>query len=404
MRRIYLDHSSTTPLHPAVRRAMLPFLAERFGNPSSPHARGIRARQAIEEARAAVADLVRAHPREIIFTGSASEANNLALKGIAQAARERRGHFIAAATEHISVLHPLRTLARQGFRVTLLAVDRHGAIDADDLRRALAPDTLLVTLAHASPEIGTVQALSDLCRVAHDMEVPVHCDATATAGHLPWSDLSETPDLVTLTPHLFYGPQGVGALRVRGGVRLAPLIEGGTQEGGLRAGTEPLAAIVGCGVAARLAADGMAERAARAATLAGRLRSALFERIEGLVLTGHPARRIPGHLSLCVHGLEAEPLLRALDDAGIEAASGSPCTTGAGRPSHVLEAIGIDAVLARGALTFAFGESNREHDVAAVADLVPEAIARLRRMSPLPSRPGAQESSGSNTKPVGTLG
>jgi cysteine desulfurase len=386
MRRIYLDHSSTTPTHPAVRRAMRPYLAEGFGNASSLHGRGIRARQAIEDARAAVADLVRALPGEIIFTGSASEANNLALKGIAQAAGERRGHFIAPVTEHISVLHPLRTLARQGFRVTLLAVDRQGAIDPDDLRRALAPDTLLVTLAHASAEIGTVQALSELCRVAHAKEVPVHCDATATAGHLPWADLSETPDLVTLTPHLFYGPQGVGALRVKSGVRLAPLIEGGTQEGGLRAGTEPLAAIVGCGAAAGLAADQMAARAARATARVGRLRQALFEQLDGIVATGHPTRRIPGHLSLCVHGLEAELMLRALDDAGIEAASGSPCTTEARKPSQVLEALGIDPVLARGALTLSFGEANREQDPEAVADLVPRTIARLRQMSPLSTR------------------
>ena len=386
MRRIYVDHASTTPPDPEVRRAMLPFLGERFGSASSPHTRGERARQVIEEARAAIADLLRARSDEIIFTGSASEANNLALKGIAQAyGDKRRGHLIAPAIEHISILHPLKTLARQGFRITLLPVDRQGAIDPDDLRKALASDTILVSLAHASSEIGTVQALTDLCRVAHEAEIPVHCDATATAGCLPWPRASDRPDLVTLTPHLFYGPQGVGALRVPRGVRIAPLIEGGTQESGLRAGTEALAAIVGFGVAARLAALRMTERAGRAAGLADRLRRALLERTDGIVLTGHPTLRIPGHLSLCVRGLEAELLLRALDDAGIEAASGSSCTTGAGKPSHVLEAIGLDPVLSRGALTFSFGEANRDGDAETVADSLQAILTRLREMSPLPS-------------------
>lgn len=384
MRRIYLDHASTTPPDPEVRRAMLPFLGEGFGSASSLSARGERARRAIEESRAAIADLLRAGAEEIIFTGSASEANNLALKGIAQACGDkRRGHLIAPATEHISILHPLKTLARQGFRVTLLPVDRHGTIDPDDLRKALASDTILVSLAHASPEIGTVQALGALCRVAHEREIPVHCDATATAGCLPWPGAGDRPDLVTLTPHLFYGPQGVGALRVRRGVRIAPLIEGGIQESGLRAGTEALAAIAGFGAAARLAASRMTERADRAAAGAERLRRALLERTDGIVLTGHPTLRIPGHLSLCVRGLEAELMLRALDDAGIEAASGSSCTTAAGKPSHVLEAIGVDPVLARGALTFSFGETNREGDAETVADSLRAILKRLREMSPL---------------------
>ncbi len=383
MHRIYLDHASTTPPDPEVREAMRPFLEDRFANPSSPHGRGAAARRAIDEAREAIAGLLGYPAGEIVFTGSATEANNLALKGVALASAGRR-HLVAPATEHSSILHPLRTLERQGFRVTLLPVDRDGLIDADDLRAALARDTLLVSAGHASGEIGTLQPLAEICRVAHGRDLPVHADATLTAGLLPWADGEDRPDLVTLTGHLMYGPQGVGALRVRQGIRIAPLIEGGVQEGGLRAGTEAVASIVGFGVAARRAAAEMGRRAARASSLAGRLRRILLERVEGMVPTGHPSSRLPGHLSVCVRGLEAEALLQALDDAGIEAASGSPCTTGARKASHVLEAIGVDPVLARGALVLSFGEANREDDPEAAGTILAEQIARLRALSPLP--------------------
>jgi cysteine desulfurase len=383
MRRIYLDHASTTPLDPEVLESMLPFLGERFGNPSSPTGRGAAAREAIEEARAAVACLVRAAPEEIVFTGSASEANNLAVKGAALAAGTRGGHLVAAATEHISVLHPLRTLQRQGFEVTLLPVDRHGLLDPGRLAEALRPGTILATVAHACGEIGTVQPLEEICHVAHAHGVPVHADATLTAGAIPWPAGPDQPDLVTLTPHLFCGPQGVGALRVRRGVRLGPLVEGGTQEGGLRAGTEPVAAIVGFGSAARRAAAGWEARAARAAARADLLRALLDQRIEDVVPTGHPVRRVPGHLSVCVRGIDAEAALSALDEQGIEAASGSPCTTAVRKTSHVLEAIGTDPVLARGALIFSFGEMNRDGDAERACQVLAEVVERLRRLSPL---------------------
>ncbi len=383
MERIYLDHASTTPLAAEVLQAMLPFLGESFGNPSSPHSRGSAARDAIEDARASIGSLLRAPADEIIFTASATEANNLALKGVALAGGERRGHLMAAATEHISVLHPLRTLERSGFRVTLLPVDRHGLVDPGDLRAGLGADTLLVSLAHASAEIGTLQDLSELCRVAHAAGALVHTDAAMTVGALPWPAGAENPDLVTVSPHLFRGPQGIAALRVRTGVRLAPLIEGGAQEDGLRAGTEPLAAIVGFGAAARLAQADMERRAGRAASLARRLRGILQDSIEGLVFTGHPTRRVPGHVSLCVRGADADALLSALDAEGIEAASGSVCTTIVRKPSHVLESIGLDPVLARGALVFSFGETNREEDPEVVGTILPSIVDRLRELSPL---------------------
>ncbi|MGH9750394.1 MAG: cysteine desulfurase family protein [Candidatus Polarisedimenticolia bacterium] len=382
-RRVYADHASTTPPAPEVLEAMLPFLGARFGNPGSLHSRGSAACRAVDEARARVAALIGCSPHEIVFTGSATESNNLAVKGTALAAPSDRRLILAAATEHISVLHPIRSLERQGFRFRLLPVDRQGLLDPAVLERALSPEVLLVSVAHASAEIGTLQPMTELCRIAHRASVPLHCDATATVGLAPPPAGGDAPDLISFAPHLFYGPQGIGALRVREGLRLAPLIEGGTQEGGLRAGTESLAAIAGFGAAARLAAAARRARSVRAAGLAGRLRNRLQRELSGAAFTGHPERRIPGHLSLCVPGAEAEALLEALDEAGIEAASGSPCTTAVRKPSHVLEAMGLDPVVARGALVFSFGETSGDHDPDRVAEALVPAVDRLRRLSPL---------------------
>jgi cysteine desulfurase len=383
MDRIYLDHATTTPVAADVIQAMLPFLGERFGNASSLQRRGTGARTAIEESRSAVAALIGAPPEEIVFTASASEANNLAIKGIALAPPESTGHIVATCTEHISVLHPLRTLEKRGWSVTLLPVDRYGRLDPAHMRRALTPQTRLVAVAHASGEIGTCQPLGEICRVSHDQGVPVHCDATLTAGHFPWPGGEHAPDLVTMASHLLYGPQGVAALRVRSGLRIAPLIEGGAQEGGLRAGTEAVPLIVGFGAAARTAASRMDRRRSRQAELAARARLLLTERIDVLIFTGHPIERLPGHLSLCVRGLDAEALLRGLDDEGLEASSGSPCTTEVYKRSHVLEAIGIDPVSARGSLILSFGELSRPDDPERAAGVLPAVIARLRSLSPI---------------------
>ena len=384
MTRIYLDHGSTVPLLPEAYEAMQPYLAAGFGVPSSPHARGAMAREALETARRAVAALLSADAAEIVFTGSATEANNLALKGIVRASGRGPRHVAAASTEHLSVLHPLRTLEKEGASVTLLPVDRDGFVDPDDLRRALRPETMLVSVAHASAEIGTLQPIAELCRVAHEAGVAFHCDATVTGGRVPWPAGGDRPDLVTVASHLLGGPAGVAALRVRDGLRIAPLIEGGAQERGLRAGTEPVAAAVGFGAAATLARTRMAGRAVRDERRATTLLRLLRERIDGIVATGHPTLRVPGLVTLCLRAIEAEALLSALDEAGIEAASGSACTTEVRKPSHVLTAIGIDPILARGAMTFAFGETNGEADAESVAGILPGLVERLRALSPLP--------------------
>ena len=381
--RIYLDHASTTPVAPEVLEAMLPFFGARFGVASSLHARGAEARLAIEAARASVGALLAVPADEILFTSSATESNNLALKGIAAASGRGGGHLIALRTDRIATLHPLRTLERQGFRVTLLPVDPSGLLDPHDLARALRDDTILVSVGHASAEIGTIQPLLELCRIARSRDVLVHCDATLTAGTPAWPGTADGPDLITLSSHLLYGPQGIAALRVRSGVRLLPLIEGGTQEGGLRAGSEPLAAVVGFGAAARLASQRMGLRETRARNLAARLRRGVAKRLDGLVWTGHPDLRLPGHLSLCVPGVEAEAVLLALDAEGVEAASGSACTTGAGKPSHVLQAIGLDPLTARGGITLSAGELNRDGDPEAAAEALGRVVSRLRSLTPL---------------------
>jgi len=386
MRRINADHLSTTPLDPRVRAAMLPYLGRNQGNPSSLHQRGGAARAVVEEARGEVAALLACPAEEILFAGSATEANNLAVKGIALA-HPKGGRLVAAATEHLSILHPLRSLAKLGYEIILLPVDRHGRIDPARLDRALAPGAILASVAHASAEIGTLQPIAALARVARARGVPLHVDATASAGHVELA--ADAADLVTLTPHLFYGPQGTAALRVRTGVAIRPIIEGGTQEGGLRPGTEPVAMLAGFGAAARILLVERAARAARATRLAGLFRRTLDARLDGLTFTGHPRDRLPGHVSLCVAGVEAEAVIVALDAAGIEAASGSPCTTQARRASHVLEAIGLDAILARGALSFTFGEDNREGDPAAIARSLAAVVLRLRRLAP-----GADEATG----------
>lgn len=382
MNRCYLDHATTTPLDPRVREAMRPFLEERFGSPSASHRSGREAREAVETARNAVAALVGCPPEEIVFTASATEANNLALKGSASAA-PRGGRVLACSTEHISVLHPLRALARTGIEVVLLPVDARGRLDPALLERELRHGALLVTVAHASAEIGTLQPIADHDRIARAAGVPLHCDAAASAGLCPLPGGPALPALLTLTPHLFRGPQGVAALRVQTGHRLRPLIEGGSQEAGLRPGTASVAALAGFGRAAEIALAERVERAGEAIRLADLFRDTLRSRLDDVEFTGDAGNRLPGHVSLCVRGAEAEALLRDLDAVGIEAASGSACTTEVGKPSHVLLAIGIDPVLARGALTFMFGAGNGPEDALRAAEALAAAAGRLRSLSPL---------------------
>ena len=389
MGKIYLDNATTTRLDPEILVTMLPYLEEEFGSPSSPHSLGRRAREALEVARTEVARFAGCQQEEVFFTASASEANNLALKGAFGARGRRWRRLLVSAVEHASVLHTSQSLAREGADLAVVAVDLQGRVDLDLFAGAARDGAGLVSVMHGNPEVGTLQPVQDICRISKECGALVHIDATATAGLFPglWRELEA--DLMTLSPHLFHGPKGIAALMVRRGIRLLPQIDGGIQEGGLRAGTQSVALAVGFGEAARLAREAAPNRAARLRVLGRRLRDRLEETLSDWVLTGHREARIPGHLSLCLKYVEGEAVLGLLDDAGILAGSGSACTLGAGKPSHVLQALGLDPVLARGAVDFCLSKLNTPEEVDEVGVALTDIVARLRRLSPL--APGAAE-------------
>lgn len=382
VRPIYLDHSATTPLDGVVLEAMMPYLRENFGNPNSIHAWGRRARQAVEEARGAVASLVGAKDREVFFTGGGSEADNLAIKGTALARQQKGRHLITSAIEHHAVLDVFSWLGKQGFDVTVLSVDETGRVSPKDLERALRPDTTLVSIMFANNEIGILQPVAELGELCRQRDVLFHTDAVQVVGHLPL-DLATLPvDLLTMSAHKMYGPKGVGALFVRRGVRIDPLVHGGGQERGLRSGTENVAGIVGFGAAARLARERLAAgEHLKEAELRDHLLEGLLE-VDDVLLTGHRTDRLPFHASVCVRFIEGEALLLRLDAAGIGASSGSACTSGSLDPSHVLLALGLDHATAHGSLRLSLGKDTSREDVDRTRAAFREIVEVLRAMSP----------------------
>jgi cysteine desulfurase len=385
MREVYFDHAATTPVHPKVVEAMLPYLQEQFGNPLSLHSFGEGPREAVEEARAKVADLIGAGPNEIYFTASGSEANNMAVKGIALMNREKGQHMVVSAIEHQSVLNATQTLEKLGFEVTQVPVDQHGLVNPDDVVAAIRDDTTLVSVMHANNEIGTIEPVAEVARAVKKKRkgIAFHTDAVATVGTLPVDVKELGVDLLSLAGSQFYGPKGAAALFIKRGTRLMPLIDGGIQERGRRAGTENVPAIVGLGVAAELAMESLAERAEKLIPLRDRLIEHLTSDIDRVYLTGHPTMRLPGHVSVVVEFIEGESMLLMLNMQGIAATSGSTCTSRALKASHVLMAIGVETALAQGSLVFTLGESNTIEDVDYVAEVLPPIIERLRQMSPL---------------------
>lgn len=382
MGRIYMDHAATTPVRPEVLEAMLPFYSERFGNPSSIYSWGQEALQALDAARESVAGSLGAHPEEIIFTGSGSESANMALKGLAWQLASKGNHIITSSIEHHAVLDTAKWLEQQGFSVTYLPVDSEGMVSVDDLRQAIRDDTILVSVMHANNEIGTIQPIEALADVCRERSVVMHTDAVQSMGLLPL-DVRELPvNLLTLSAHKFYGPKGVGALYVRKGTRLHPLIHGGGQERKRRAGTENVAGIVGLAKGLELA---QAERE----TLVPRLEALRDRLIAGLAtipevrLNGHRVHRLPNNVSFCFSYIEGEGLLLNLDMQGIAASSGSACTSGSLDPSHVLLALGLDHGTAHGSLRLSLGRTTTEADVDRVIEVMPGIVDRLRAMSPL---------------------
>jgi len=380
---IYLDYAATTPVDPRVVAAMAPYFTDRFGNAGSVHQFGQAARGAVDEARGAVAGLIGAQPREVIFTSGATEANNAAIFGAARAgaAHARQmpdSHIITAATEHHAVLEPCRWLETRGVQLTVLPVDGQGVVDPDAVRRAIRSETVLISIMHSNNEIGTFGPVAEVAGIAREHGVLMHTDATQSAGIVPVDVKALGADLLSLSAHKRYGPKGIGALYVRSGVRLEPFLHGGSQERGRRGATENVAAIVGFGEAARIAQGGMAEEAARLAPLRDRLASGLAA-VEGSRVNGHPSNRLPGTVNVSFADTDSESLLLALDLEGIAASSGSACTSGSLEPSHVIAALSLPAAYAAGTLRFSLGRWTTADDIDAVLDVLPRVLAPIRR-------------------------
>ncbi len=384
-RTVYVDHIATTPVAEEVLSAMLPYFREKFGNPTSLHSFGQIAKKAINEAREKIASLIKANtPEEIIFTSGGIEANNLAIKGISTAYRRRGNHIITTAIEHYSILHSCKSLEKEGWEITYLKPDKYGFINPDELREAIREDTVLVSIGHSNREIGTIQNIKELVITAKEKNPKVifHTDAAPTLGHYPVDLKDWGVDAASFTAHLMYGPKGVGALWTRKGVKVKPLIEGGVQERGVRAGTENVAGIVGFGVAAELAQRELEDRIKRLSSYRDKLRKKIEQELDYVEFTGHPTQRLPHHLSLIVHFIEGEAMLLRCDLMGIETASGSACVSMALKQSHVLAAIGVPKEVSNGSIVFSFGRENTEEDVNYIAEEFPKIVKWLRSLSP----------------------
>jgi len=380
---IYMDHAATTPMDARVLAAMQPYFSELFGNPSSIYRLGRRGFEALDAAHETVARLLNARPTEIVFTGGGSEADNLAIKGIAQAARRRGNHLVTSAIEHHAVLHTCERLEREGFAVTYLPVDEYGRVDPTAVAEAITDQTALVTIMYANNEVGTFQPIAEIARVCRERGVPFHTDGVQ-AALLDLDVRALGVDLLTLSAHKFYGPKGVGILYARQGTRLQPQVLGGSQERNRRAGTENVPGAVGAAAAFELIRAEREHETARLRALRDRLIAGVLA-IPSARLTGHPIERLPGNASFAFPGVEGESLLLNLDLAGIAASSGSACTTGSVEPSHVLAAMGFSADEARGHLRLTLGHSNTEADVEAVLAQLPPIVERLRALTTRPA-------------------
>ena len=385
MKRIYLDHNATTPLHPEVLDAMTPYLTNRFGNGSSIHAYGREARNAIDTAREQVADLIGAKsPSEIVFTSSGTEADNHAIKGLAELQRSRNAghHIITSSVEHHAVLHTCQHLEKHGYEVSYVPVDRYGRIHLDALREAISEATILISIMHANNETGTVQPIGEVAEIASAHDIPLHTDAVQSVGKLPLDVQELEISLLSLSGHKLYGPKGIGVLYIRRGTRLENLMHGGSHERNRRAGSENVPAIVGLGAAAQIAKKDRESYVEQLDNLTQKLRDGLHEELDGLHENGHPEHCLPGTLNISFEFVEGESLILRLDMEGICVSTGSACTSGSMEPSHVLAALGIQPQLAQGTVRFSLGRDNTEAEIDEVIDKVPKIIEQMRGMSP----------------------
>ena len=385
--RVYLDHNATTPLDPAAADRMVQVLRDAWGNASSIHHFGQQAKAAIDEARGAVAALIGADAPEIVFTAGGTESDNIAIRGAAEALEATgRMHLVTSAIEHEAVLTTMKSLARRGWRVTTIPVDASGVVSIDRAREAITDDTALVSIMHANNEIGTVQPIAELAAVAHQHGALFHTDAVQSAGKLPLEVRALGVDLLTIAAHKFYGPKGAGALWVRRGVRLLPVVTGGRQERNRRAGTENVPAIAGMGVAATVASRKLAAESPRLAALRDRLEAGILERIPRTERNGAASPRVPNTTNVSFERVEAESLLIGLDLAGIAVSSGSACSSGTLEPSHVLKAMGYPHARTLGSIRFSLGAENTDADVDRVLEVLPQIVEKLRSLTTVAGR------------------
>ena len=383
MKRIYLDYAATSPLDPEAAKAMRPYLQKKYGNPSSIYEEGREGRRAVDRARAGIADFIGAKPEEIIFTSGGTESNNTAVKGVAFARRKKGNHIITSAIEHHAVTEQEKFLKEQGFEMTFVPVDKHGLVDPGDVKKAISPATILISVMHANNEIGTIQPVEEIGKIAREHEVYFHTDAVQTFGHIPVNVDSLNADLVSASAHKLSGPKGIGMLYVRKGTRISPLLHGGDQERNRRAGTENTAGIAGFAKAVEIAGEAMEEEAKRLTAMRDGLLKKLFSKMDDIYLNGHPKKRLPNNINVSVAFVEGESMIINLDMEGISVSTGSACTSSTLEASHVLRALGMDPALAHGSIRITTGRFTTKEDMDALAKMLPPIVRKLRKMSPL---------------------
>lgn len=384
MKRIYLDHAATTPVHPEVMKVMLPYFSEHFGNASTLYSYGQEAKEAMEEARSKIAALIGAKSsREIFFTSGGTESDNFAICGTAWANQDKGNHIITTSIEHHAVLNTCKFMEKRGFKVTYLPVDKYGLVDPEDVKKAITDKTILISIMQANNEVGTIEPIAEIGKIAKEKEIYFHTDAVQSFGHIPISVDELNVDLLSASAHKLYGPKGVGMLYIRKGTKIVPFMYGGEQENRRRASTENVAGIVGFGQACELAAQHIEEESTRLVSLRDKLIKGLLEKIEFTQLNGHPTRRLPGNVNVSLKYVEGESMLLKLDGKGICASSGSACTSSILEPSHVLTAMGIPPEIAHSSLRFTLGRENTKDDIDYVLEVLPEIVKGLRLMSPL---------------------
>ncbi|MDR5658097.1 cysteine desulfurase NifS [Serpentinicella sp. ANB-PHB4] len=383
MKKVYMDYAATTPVKKEVLDEMMPYYTTHFGNPSSIHSFGRETRKAVDQARDRIAKTLGTKSDEIFFTGGGTESDNWAIKGVAYALKNKGNHIITTKVEHHAVLHTCQHLEKEGFEVTYLEVDEYGLINLEDLKKAIKDETILITIMYANNEIGTVQPIKEIGKIAKDNKIIFHSDAVQAYGSFPINVDELGLDLVSISAHKIYGPKGIGALYARRGTKIFPMIHGGAQERRRRAGTENIAGIVGFGKAAELANENIEAHNKKIITLRDQLINTLMEKIPYSKLNGHPTKRLPGNANISFEFIEGEALLLSLDMVGIAGSSGSACTSGSLDPSHVLMAIGLSHEIAHGSLRLTVGDFTTTEEVDYVIEQLPKIVDRLRQMSPL---------------------